>query len=798
MNNWILRYEGWNPEQQPLRESLCTLGNGVFATRGALEEVPENKYNYPGTYLAGGYNRAKSNIAGKEIENEDLVNWPNWLFLTFKHKDGDWFDLEKVEVIEYLQELNLKEGILLRKMKFRDSKERISSLISERLVSMKNPHEAGIRWTLLPENWSGTICIRSAIDGRIKNNGVARYSDLESRHIEVIDKGITDGHIIYLSAQSLQSEIKLTMASKTDIFKSETKLEGKRKPVEKEGFTGEDIELECKKLFPLTVEKTVSVYSSRDFAISDPLTEALSHIERLDGFNMMKSRSKQEWSAIWDKSDILIEDDEKSKHQMILRMHIFHLYQTVSRNSIGHDIGVPSRGWHGEAYRGHIFWDELYIYPFINLHNPQLARSLLLYRYRRLPEARKEAEAKGHRGSMFPWQSGSNGREESQVIHLNPESGRWIPDNTHLQIHINAAIAYNVCLYYQCTGDHEFLSEYGAEIILSTAVFWASVSSRNAKTDRYEINGIVGPDEYHTRYPGSEKAGLNNNAYTNFMAAWVLMRAIEITEILSENVLDELMMRAGFDKKDIDTWREISSNMYIPFNDDGIIMQFDGFEELDDLDWDKYRSEYGETIRLDRILEKEHDSPNRYKACKQADVLMIFYLFSSEEIIKIFERLGYEFTAGQIPENIEYYNKITSHGSTLSKVVHSWVYTRSDRNKSWSTYIKALRLDLEDEQGGTTSEGIHLGAMATTVDMVMRSYSGMEVRDGLLWFNPSLPEEISAITFKICYRSHWIKVHITHEKLTLSFIKGWTEPVDIDVAGKRTSFEHDDHREFKI
>jgi len=198
----------------------------------------------------------------------------------------------------------------------------------------------------------------------------------------------------------------------------------------------------------------------------------------------------------------------EGEENKILRLHIFHIYQTISHNSIGHDIGVPSRGWHGEAYRGHIFWDELYIFPYLNLHMPQLARSLLMYRYYRLPKARQAAKENGYDGAMYPWQSGSNGREESQKIHLNPKSGRWIPDNSNLQRHINAAIPYNVWLYYQTTGDMDFFTTYGAEIILSTALFWSSIAELNLKTGRYEINGIMGPDEYHTGYPESGKPGL--------------------------------------------------------------------------------------------------------------------------------------------------------------------------------------------------------------------------------------------------------------------------------------------------
>ncbi|MGM0666283.1 MAG: glycoside hydrolase family 65 protein [Bacteroidota bacterium] len=799
MNNWILRFEGWEPSEQAHREALCTLGNGIFATRGAAEEVPENKYNYPGTYLAGAYNRATSKIAGRDIENEDLVNWPNWLYLTFKHQGGSWFDLEDTLVLEYIQELNIKEGSLLRKMKFRDKDDRITSLITHRVVSMNNPHEAAVQWVLIPENWSGSITIRSAIDGRVRNYGVERYRDLESQHISVKEKGITRDHFLYLSARSLQSEMVVSMASGIRIYKDDSEIRGERHSFAREDFTAEDISIECEKLYPVTIEKTLSLYSSKDFAISDPLTEALSHIKRIAGFSEVKDKNTNEWTEIWEKNDILIENkDGKKDHQMILRLHIFHLYQTVSRNSIGYDTGVPSRGWHGEAYRGHIFWDELYIFPFINLHEPQLARSLLMYRYRRLEQAREAAARAGYRGSMFPWQSGSNGREESQVIHLNPESGRWIPDNTHLQRHINAAIPYNVWLYYQSTGDIEFLIAYGAEIIFNTALFWASIAVENPRRDRYEIHGIVGPDEYHTSYPGSEQPGVNNNAYTNVMASWVLNRALELTEELSDDIMGELQMRVGFNSDDIKSWKDISSRMFVPFNDRGVIMQFEGFESLEDLDWDKYRKTYGDTIRLDRILEKENDSPNRYRACKQADVLMLFYLFSSEELTDIFSRLGYDFKAEQIPDNIEYYHAITSHGSTLSRVIHSWVYARSDRNRSWSNYIKALKLDLEDEQGGTTAEGIHLGAMASTVDMAMRSYSGMEIREDILWFNPRLPEEVEAISFILRYRGHRIRLRISHKKISLRFLKCRANPVKVNIRGREMTFRTNDQKEIEI
>ena len=122
---------------------------------------------------------------------------------------------------------------------------------------------------------------------------------------------------------------------------------------------------------------------------------------------------------------------------------------------------------------------------------------------------------------MFPWQSGSDGSEETQVVHLNPLSGQWEPDLSHRQRHVNAAIFYNVWHYYEVTEDLDFLREYGAEMMLEIARFWSSIAHFNAERDRYEIHGVMGPDEFHEKYPGATESGLSNNAYTNVMVAWI-------------------------------------------------------------------------------------------------------------------------------------------------------------------------------------------------------------------------------------------------------------------------------------
>ena len=180
-------------------------------------------------------------------------------------------------------------------------------------------------------------------------------------------------------------------------------------------------------------------------------------------------------------------------------------------------------------------------------------------------------------------------------------------------------------------------------------------------------------------------------------------------------------------------------------------------------------AKYGDIARLDRILEAEGDSPNRYRLAKQADVLMLFYVLSADELGQIIERLGYRYEPKLIPHNIDYYVRRTSHGSTLSKVVHSWLLARRDRRQAWDYFLQALDSDVTDVQGGTTREGIHLGAMAGTVDLLQRAFTGLETRDDKLWLDPCLPDDLHSLAFRLNYREHHgIEITVTHDRLIIS------------------------------
>jgi alpha,alpha-trehalase len=259
------------------------------------------------------------------------------------------------------------------------------------------------------------------------------------------------------------------------------------------------------------------------------------------------------------------------------------------------------------------------------------------------------------------------------------------------------------------------------------------------------------------------------------MTVWTLMRATQALELLPDRRRHELVTRIRLKQDELLHWEDISRKMRVCFHDDGILSQFEDYERLEEFDWEGFRAMHGDIARLDRILEAEGDSPNRYKASKQADVLMLFYLFSQDEVRDLLHRLGHAWDTDMTTRTIDYYVRRTSHGSTLSAVVHSWVLARLDRARSFDLFRRALESDVRDIQGGTTQEGIHLGAMAGTVDMVQRGYTGLRPRGDVLWFDPVLPDEFDRLQFTIRYRRAWdVLFDIDHERIRITTPAGST------------------------
>ncbi|MDL2239707.1 beta-phosphoglucomutase family hydrolase [Bacteroidales bacterium OttesenSCG-928-K03] len=753
-DGWYITYKDYNPSLEKTRETLLTTGNGYFATRGNMNECSADNNNYPGTYMAGLYNRLKSKIAGKIIENEDFVNCPNWTVFKFKIDNGDWIDINDCEILFIERNLNLFSGELSRLMLVKDKIGREHLIESYRIVSMHDYHLAAEKYIFSPINYSGKITISTGIDGNIINAGVDRYKELNQKHLKKKSASIED-NIIFLETQTTNSKIDILEAAKiiTDNKRNKKVIKGASAFIE--------LSFNLKSNDKVEVQKVVAIYNSIND--NDLIKKAKKKLSTNVSYESVLQKSKSAWKKIWDEVDLTIGGDRLA--QKLTRLHTYHLIVSFSPHNKDFDASIPARGLHGEAYRGHIFWDELYILPFYCIHYPESAKAMLMYRYRRLDEARKYAANNGYKGAMFPWQSGSSGREESQVIHLNPISGKWDEEHSALQRHVSLAVAANIYQYHHITCDDSFLFNYGLEMFWAICRFWASIAKWNEKEQRYSIAGVMGPDEFHEKTPDSQEYGLKDNAYTNILCSWIL----NIGANYYEDFFDETsatINKIKLDKKEIDDWRNIAGKLNIVIEHD-IISQFDGYSKLKELDWDAYEEKYGDIHRLDRILKAEGLSPNDYKISKQADTLMAFYILSQQEVNSILRFMGYNLNNHYIRKNFEYYFFRTSHGSSLSKVVHAHLAGKLNYNKlSSSLYHEALICDYLDTQGGTTAEGIHAGVMSGTILLSLFSYGGLNITGNEVEFDfTKFPEHWTDFSGKIKFRGKTISFNMNGLKV---------------------------------
>ena len=782
---WDIYYDEYDPARERTREALLTVGNGYFGTRGAMEESKAGQANYPGTYIAGLYNRLSTPIAGKDIENEDFVNCPNWLPVTFRINEGDWFDINKTEIISIERSLSLGRGLLSRQMTVRDSEGRETGIVSERFASMHQPHMGGIRYSITPLNYSARITIKAGLDGAIINDGVDRYKALNQQHLKPVSEG-ADGNRHFLVVETTQSGIAIAEVAQYEFLADDVPMHLTMESVTSPATVMGQVSFDAVGGVEYSMEKRVAIFTSRPDDVKDPLAAAKDLLDKTDDFDLSLFESIDAWNDIWEEIDILIEDDPEA--QKLMRLHLYHLIVSMSPHNREIDASITARGLHGEAYRGHIFWDELFILPFYNLQLPGTARAMLMYRYNRLGKAREYAREYGYKGAMFPWQSGSDGREETQTIHLNPLSGNWDPDHSSLQRHVSLAIAYDTWQYYNTTSDLEFLQKYGAEMFLDICRFWASKAKLNEKTGRYTIDKVMGPDEFHEHYPCAAEGGLKDNAYINIMVAWSFEKALKIIDIIGDVEASKVMAMLSLTASEIGHWAEIAAKLNLCINSDGIIAQYDGYFELKELDWELYKKKYSNIYRMDRILKSENLAPDEFKVAKQADMLMTFYNLDKEEVDAIIQKMGYSLPGDYLQRNLEYYLKRTSHGSTLSRVVHSKLaLLAGNPDLSWQLYSEALASDFNDIQGGTTGEGIHAGVMAGTVLIALTTYAGINYYGDILKIHPRLPEKWKIMEFGLNFKGvhYWFQVSNKTVKVLAD------KKTVVEIFGKMVSLEAD-------
>ena len=795
-----MAFDDYAPTQEGTREALCALANGYWGTRGAAEESTADGVHYPGTYFAGVYDVVTWEIDGDSTLDEEMVNAPNWLPVRFRLDGGDWFSLDALDdadLLDFRQELDVRHGILSRGATFRDGRGRVTNVRSDRFVSQASPRLAAMRVTILPIDWSGPITVQSGIDGRVSNSNVPSHSPRVHRHLRPLELRESAPDTVLLEAETLRSGIRIATAARTTVDAGGTRVSPERRFRSDEGeAVAQEFTVDAVAGVPLVIEKVVCVSTSRDRAVLSPVATAADGVADAPAFDELLGAHERAWERLW--AEFAVELRPPGDEALALHFNAFHVLQTLNAVDTDLDAGVPARGLHGEGYDGHVFWDELFVYPFITLRRPRLTPTLLAYRHRRLGAAEAAATRAGHEGAMFPWQSGIAGDDVTPHQLFNPLSGEWMPDNSRLQRHVGLGVAYSAWQYYESTGDTQFLLHQGADLIVGVARFFASIAAYDPARDRYSIDHVMGPDEFHDGYLDRPGEGVRDNVYTNVMTAWVLRRALATVEVLRRHPGRLAWQRLGIAPGEPEEWARIVRRLTVVFNGDGSLSQFDGYDALETLDLDAYRRRYGWIGRLDLILNAEDDTTNRYQVSKQPDALMLLYLLSAEELRELLADMGYELPPEAIVRTVERYSASTTYGSTLANVVLSWIEARRDRERSWEFLQKTLRSDLADIQGGTTREGVHIAAMAGSVDMVTRCYAGIEMRGDRLWFHPRMPVEIESIKFHLVYRDQALSVTLTQDELRITTEEGLAAPIRVVVEGEEVVLGAGEKRTFAL
>ncbi|QGY38790.1 beta-phosphoglucomutase family hydrolase [Pseudodesulfovibrio cashew] len=784
-DDWFLTYSGFDPGDEKLRETLTTVGNGYLGTRGASECACAGFNFYPGTYIAGIFNKTPSKVQGREIWNNDLVNCPNWLPVEFKIGNGEFASPFDMEILSYCHQLNMREGVMERFMVVKDQVGRITRIASRRVASMADPHLCALNFGITPLNYSGKLTFRSSLDGNVENGGVARYSSLNMHHLCRVSAGKA-GDGIYLHMETTHSRYQIVMASKTVIMEDGKPLTPIKTVTQNRSRVSEEVQIHAQENTRYALEKFVCVRTSLDRTPGNLKDMCLDTLAKVRTYQGVYGPSAKSWKSLWQKADIRVTGDRLV--QRVLRLHVYHLLVTASPHNVDLDAGMPARGLHGEAYRGHIFWDELYILPFFDSNFPEISRSLLLYRYNRLDAAREYARENGYSGAMFPWQTADDGTEETQEVHYNPEAKDWGPDLSRNQRHVSIAVFVNAWRYVSWTGDKTFLREYGAEMMLDIARFWSSIATRDEDTDKYHISGVMGPDEFHEALPGSGVHGLTDNAYTNIMVVWLLERSLEILEEIPAKPLAKIRKTIGLTDEEIGKWREMTTKLNVALTEEGIIPQFEGYMDLKELDWESYRKRFYSIHRMDRILKAEGDNPDNYKVAKQADTLMTWYVLEPEEVARILTQLGHKVDdpLKLLKANYDFYEQRTSHGSTLSKVVHAviskYIYPSEI---SWDWFMEAMRSDIYDTQGGTTIEGVHTGVMAGTLEVLKQDFAGLNLSSTPMKVDPDLPAHWGEMHLNFSWKKIWFDLVIDQDRVNMTAYHKGDKLVPVEIFGKK-------------
>jgi kojibiose phosphorylase len=723
-DEWLIKEDKWDQKLQSSRESQFALGNGFIGSRGILEEVPFDARR--GTYIAGIYDKTGAQVT-------ELVNFPNPINLRII-VGGERLGAGTMDILEHERALDMRRGLLARHTVYRNSHKKRFDYQSLRFVSMRNRHIIAMQVYITPLDEHMTFTVENFLDLSVTNVGF--LTEGNKKHFRIEDVSRFDiGE--YLSVKTLEKDIHVAY--------------GKSLTIEKNGSRrfAKDVttQIKLKKNQTACLTAIFSIFTSEEKKKKSMESVVKGFLKKSVniGFKKMLEEHIVSWDRLWQAADIRIKgapQDEKS-----LRFNIYHLL-ICGREGNG-ESSIGAKTLTGEGYRGHIFWDaDIFILPFFLYTRPKAAKNMLLYRYNRLDAARRIAESRGFKGAMFPWESADTGEETTPAWSKNFD-GSLIQIRTHeMEHHITADIAYAVYQYYLATQDTGFMLKHGFEIIFETARFWASRVEYNKDIRKYEINHVIGPDEFHE--------DVNNNAYTNSMAYFNLLVGCGMHQKMKRQYPEEyrhLAKKIGLKKGEAGEWKRIAPKIVVNFKTKGVIEQFDGY----------FRRK---KVRL-RGLKKRPIPPiprgiklkdiGKTQLVKQADVVMLLYLLSEN------------FDMETKKKNFYYYLERSVHKSSLSAAVQGTMAVEiGDIDAAYRYFDAAVNMDLSLLYGNT-DDGIHAASLGVTWQSVVHGFAGARLFKDTLCINPKLPENWKEVRFCLKWQKYNFKIAVNHTRVSLQF-----------------------------
>ena len=736
---WKVITHTFNKEDKRLQESMTSIGNEYMGMRGMFEE----KYSgdtHKGIYLGGVWFPDKTRVGwwkngypeyfGKVINAVDFVSVDIKL-------DGESVDLAKDEFSDFELALDMKNGVLTRSYVVKRGEKKVK-LNFERFVSVDMKELYADRITV--ENL-GSTAVKVEIDSVIDADVFNEDSNYDEKFWNVLSKKAdrTTGRLV---AKTIENNFGTPQFTTEMLMQNVSDLEAKD-PAETDLKVANAFEGEVAAGQSTVFEKRVVVVTSRDYDTVEALDEAaekLSARQAESSFDELKAAQADGWAKRWEKADVVVEGNDES--QQGIRFNLFQLFSTYYGNDARLNIGP--KGFTGEKYGGATYWDtEGFAVPlYLALADKSVTRNLLEYRHEQLPGAYHNARQQGLEGALFPMVT-FNGIE----CH-----NEW--EITFEEIHRNGTIAYAIYNYTRYTGDTEYVTHDGFDVLVGIARFWADRVHFSKRKGLYMIHGVTGPNEYENN--------VNNNWYTNMLAKWCLDYANEIADKVDDDKTAELALTSEERAK----WHEIADNMYLPEDRElGIFVQHDTFL---DKDLTPVRDLPQDQLPLHQHWSWDHILRSPY--IKQADVLQGIYYFIDR------------FTQEQKERNFDFYEPLTVHESSLSPSIHAILAADLHKeDKAFEMYSRTARLDL-DNYNNDTNDGLHITSMTGSWLAIVQGFAGMRVIDDELQFAPFLPKEWTGYKFRINFRGRLLSIDVSREGTNIDLLKG--DDLTIKLNGK--------------